>query len=71
VLHGTLLATLATAWIFWGNPRFRDADAGILMIYAALGAQWLFRSRQSPNTAKTRTAARPATAQKSPLAVVP
>jgi 4-amino-4-deoxy-L-arabinose transferase-like glycosyltransferase len=50
VLHGTLLATLATAWIFWGSPRFRDANVGILMIYAALGAQWLFGRRKSPPT---------------------
>jgi 4-amino-4-deoxy-L-arabinose transferase-like glycosyltransferase len=71
LLHGTFLATLATAWIFWGSPRFRDANAGILMIYAALGARWLFRSRQSPNTAKTRMAARPTTAQHRPLAGVP
>src|SRR5205823_14700736 len=37
VLHGTLLATLLTAWIFWGSPRFRDANLGVLMVYAALG----------------------------------
>jgi 4-amino-4-deoxy-L-arabinose transferase-like glycosyltransferase len=40
-LHASLLATLATAWIFWGSPRFRDANAGLLMIYAALGARLL------------------------------
>ncbi len=42
-LHGTLLATLVTAWIFWGSPRFRDANLGLLMIYAALGAQRVLR----------------------------
>ena len=45
VLHAALLATLATAWIFWGSPRFRDANVGVLMIFAALGARWLFRKR--------------------------
>ncbi len=44
-LHATLLATFLTAWIFWGSPRFRDANLGLLMIYAALGAQWLFHLR--------------------------
>jgi 4-amino-4-deoxy-L-arabinose transferase-like glycosyltransferase len=37
VIHGTLLATLLTALIFWGSPRFRDANLPVLMIYAALG----------------------------------
>jgi 4-amino-4-deoxy-L-arabinose transferase-like glycosyltransferase len=41
-LHGTLLATFATAWIFWGSPRFRDANLGLLMIYAAVGAERLY-----------------------------
>jgi 4-amino-4-deoxy-L-arabinose transferase-like glycosyltransferase len=41
-LHATLLATFVTAWIFWGSPRFRDANLGLLMVYAAVGARWLF-----------------------------
>jgi hypothetical protein len=45
VLHGTLLATFVTAWIFWGSSRFRDANLGVLMIYAAVGAEWLFGRR--------------------------
>jgi 4-amino-4-deoxy-L-arabinose transferase-like glycosyltransferase len=36
-LHGTLLATALTAVIFWGSPRFRDANAPLLMVYAAVG----------------------------------
>jgi 4-amino-4-deoxy-L-arabinose transferase-like glycosyltransferase len=47
-LHGTLLATLLTAWIFWGSPRFRDANLGLLMIYSALGAQRLFQRVPRP-----------------------
>jgi 4-amino-4-deoxy-L-arabinose transferase-like glycosyltransferase len=31
-----MLACLATALIFWGAPRFRDGNAPILMLYAAL-----------------------------------
>jgi 4-amino-4-deoxy-L-arabinose transferase-like glycosyltransferase len=43
-LHGVLLATLVTAWVFWGSPRFRDANAPLLMVYAALGARTLAAS---------------------------
>jgi 4-amino-4-deoxy-L-arabinose transferase-like glycosyltransferase len=59
-LHATLLATFLTAWIFWGSPRFRDANLGLLMIYAALGAQWLFRRR----TPQSVPGASPAAARK-------
>jgi 4-amino-4-deoxy-L-arabinose transferase-like glycosyltransferase len=37
VVHGIMLATLVTALIFWGSPRFRDANVPCLMAYAALG----------------------------------
>lgn len=37
VLHGTMLATVVTALIFAGLPRFRDANAPLLMIYAVVG----------------------------------
>jgi len=43
VVHGTMLATLATALIFWGSPRFRDANLSFLMIYAAVGWATLWR----------------------------
>lgn len=43
VVHGVFLATLATALIFWGSPRFRDANMPFLMIYAALGLAILLR----------------------------
>lgn len=36
-LHGTILASVVTALIFWGSPRFRDANTPLLMLYAALG----------------------------------
>jgi 4-amino-4-deoxy-L-arabinose transferase-like glycosyltransferase len=35
-VHATLLATVLTALVFWGSPRFRDANAPLLMLYAAL-----------------------------------
>lgn len=37
IVHGIMLATLAIALIFWGSPRFRDANMPFLMLYAALG----------------------------------
>ena len=41
-LHGATLATVLTALIFWGSPRFRDANLAPLMAYAALGWETLF-----------------------------
>jgi 4-amino-4-deoxy-L-arabinose transferase-like glycosyltransferase len=43
IVHGTLLTTLATALLFWGSPRFRDANMPFLMLYAALGGVTLWR----------------------------
>jgi 4-amino-4-deoxy-L-arabinose transferase-like glycosyltransferase len=37
-VHVTMLATLLTALIFFGDPRFRDANLPLLMLYSALGA---------------------------------
>ena len=37
VVHLTMFATFATVLIFFGEPRFRDANAALLMVYAALG----------------------------------
>jgi 4-amino-4-deoxy-L-arabinose transferase-like glycosyltransferase len=39
VAHGTIAATVLTALIFWGSPRFRDANLPVLMVYAAVGLQ--------------------------------
>src|SRR5262245_22428188 len=36
-LHAALLATLAACLVFWGSARFRDANAGVLIVYAAVG----------------------------------
>lgn len=47
VVHGVLLATLVTAVIFWGSPRFRDANMPFLMIYAALGWGYLWSWRNA------------------------
>ncbi|MCS6954521.1 MAG: glycosyltransferase family 39 protein [Bryobacteraceae bacterium] len=38
-IHAFLLASVATAVLFWGSPRFRDGNAPLLMVYAALGAE--------------------------------
>ncbi len=36
-LHLTVLSTVLTALIFWGSPRFRDANMPLLMVYASVG----------------------------------
>jgi 4-amino-4-deoxy-L-arabinose transferase-like glycosyltransferase len=36
LLHAAILATAITAIVFWGSPRFRDANAPLLMVYAGL-----------------------------------
>jgi heme A synthase len=38
-VHGTLLATLVTALVFWGSDRFRDANMPVLMLYAVVGVR--------------------------------
>jgi 4-amino-4-deoxy-L-arabinose transferase-like glycosyltransferase len=45
IVHGVMLATLVTAIIFWGSPRFRDANMPFLMIFAALGVTTLWRQQ--------------------------
>jgi len=52
-LHLTMLAAVITALIFWGSPRFRDANFPVLMVYAAMawGRVWrwpIFGARKSP-----------------------
>lgn len=39
LVHGAGLATALTALVFWGSPRFRDANASLLMLYAAVACQ--------------------------------
>jgi 4-amino-4-deoxy-L-arabinose transferase-like glycosyltransferase len=36
LIHAALLATALTAVLFWGSPRFRDANTPLLMVYAGL-----------------------------------
>jgi 4-amino-4-deoxy-L-arabinose transferase-like glycosyltransferase len=43
-LHGTGLATVAMALLTWGSSRFRDANAPLLMVYAAVAVSWLVPS---------------------------
>lgn len=35
IADSLMLACIATAFVFWGAPRFRDGNAPILMLYAA------------------------------------
>ena len=42
--HGVIAATIITALIFWGGPRYRDANIPVLMVYAAVGMQALMPS---------------------------
>jgi hypothetical protein len=51
VVHGAVLATLITGLIFWGSPRFRDANLPFLMLYAAVGLT-LLCSHQNVNKTK-------------------
>jgi 4-amino-4-deoxy-L-arabinose transferase-like glycosyltransferase len=37
ILHASMLAVFTTALIFCGEPRYRDANLPVLMIYAAVG----------------------------------
>ena len=54
-VHLTMLATIVTALIFFGDPRFRDANTPLLMLYAALGGQTLWRFvRPASQTAADR-----------------
>jgi 4-amino-4-deoxy-L-arabinose transferase-like glycosyltransferase len=46
-IHITVAATVLTSLIFWGSPRFRDANAPILMLYAAAAFEkWIERRNQ-------------------------
>jgi 4-amino-4-deoxy-L-arabinose transferase-like glycosyltransferase len=51
-LHVTFLATILTALIFFGDPRFRDANLPVLMLWSALGAHslyhWCYGARPVP-----------------------
>jgi hypothetical protein len=40
-LHSIVLANLASTLIFYGSARFRDAIMPVLVIYAAIGLQWI------------------------------
>ena len=52
-VHVTMLATIFTALIFFGDPRFRDANMPLLMLYSALGAEALhwWRAGSQPQPA--------------------
>ena len=39
IVHATILATVIAAVVFWGAPRFRDANIAFLMLYCVVGMQ--------------------------------
>jgi 4-amino-4-deoxy-L-arabinose transferase-like glycosyltransferase len=41
IAHGIIAATVFTGLVFSGNPRYRDADLPVLMVYAVVGLQAL------------------------------
>lgn len=48
VLHLTMLANWFTVVIFWGDPRFRDANVPVLMVYAVVGGAWVLARFRRP-----------------------
>ncbi|MDQ3814710.1 MAG: glycosyltransferase family 39 protein, partial [Armatimonadota bacterium] len=50
-IHATILATVVMALVFYGTPRFRDANMPCLMLYASLGVHALLRSRHTKHWA--------------------
>jgi 4-amino-4-deoxy-L-arabinose transferase-like glycosyltransferase len=43
-IHLVVVATILTGLIFWGSPRFRDVNAPVLMLYAAVAYEkWAAR----------------------------
>jgi hypothetical protein len=50
-IHGTGLATVAATLVTWGSPRFRDANATLLMVYAAVALLWIARRPEGPPAA--------------------
>jgi 4-amino-4-deoxy-L-arabinose transferase-like glycosyltransferase len=40
VCHITLACNLAMVVVFWGDPRFRDANVPVIAAYAVAGAMW-------------------------------
>jgi len=47
VIHAAFAATLITAVVFWGSPRFRDANATLLVLYATFGLMQLIGSLEA------------------------
>jgi hypothetical protein len=45
LIHCGITMTVATGVIFWGSPRFRDAAAPLLFVYAGCGLESLLASR--------------------------
>lgn len=49
VVHASSLATIAVALLFWGSPRFRDANAPMLSCYAAVGVSVIVKRTWRPS----------------------
>jgi 4-amino-4-deoxy-L-arabinose transferase-like glycosyltransferase len=41
ILHLAMIANLVMVVIFWGEPRFRDANAPVLVAYVVAGLWWI------------------------------
>jgi len=41
LIHGIIAATVFVTLVFFGSPRYRDANIPVLMIYAAFGVRAL------------------------------
>lgn len=51
LVHAAVATTLITAVVFWGSPRFRDAVAPLLMLYAACGVERVVSQHLSRSSA--------------------
>ncbi|MGD0199375.1 MAG: hypothetical protein ABSD27_01345, partial [Bryobacteraceae bacterium] len=58
VLHGAGATTAVMALITWGSPRFRDVNATLLMVYAAVAVVWIARRGNPDRSTAGPSAAR-------------
>jgi 4-amino-4-deoxy-L-arabinose transferase-like glycosyltransferase len=55
VCHLTLVGSMIMVVIFWGDPRFRDANLPILMVYAVFGWDWVVGTKTKQEFKKPAT----------------
>jgi 4-amino-4-deoxy-L-arabinose transferase-like glycosyltransferase len=51
-VHLALLATVLTGLIFWGSPRFRDANAPLIAVYSVMGVSQWYAQNSGRRTAR-------------------